>query len=208
MNTTRAIEMLFLLLFLSDPKPILQMEQGLGLKTVLPTAILDEDEVVAQLNSGLTSTFQIQVFSRDKEGKALEGGARIEIRYELWDEVYMIRTSEVDGSQNYFKVGNREGLAAWWRTQPLLILLSDSMNPAEPVRLVLEFIPFSQTEQNNAREWLTESTGGSVSDRRAIPDEPLPQGQGRARIFSVIMATSIKRKVLLRYRWKLPTPAQ
>ena len=206
MITTHTIEILFLLFFLSEPKPILYPENGIGVRASLPAVIFDEEEVITQLKSGLTSTFRIQVFTRDNRGAALEGGARVEIRYELWDEVYIIRTLEIDGAQKTVQITDQESLKKWWQATSLLVLLSDSIKPSEQIRLTLEFIPFSQVEQNNAREWLTESTGGRVSNPRAIAGERTPQGQNRSRIFSVIMATSIKRKVLVRYRWKLAMP--
>ncbi len=59
-----------------------------------PATVLDDDEVRLQLKSGLTTTFAAVAIN----GGGIRTGARIEVRYDLWDEKYLVRRIELDGS--------------------------------------------------------------------------------------------------------------
>ncbi len=189
-----AVLSLFLII-LSGPGPKLFLQRD-GVQAVMPADILVEEEVRAQLRSGLTNTFRIQVLTQSPAGEILSGGALIEVRYELWDEVFIIRVIEANDRVREFEAAPAE-FRKWWRRNRLLVLaVPRSQISTAPVRVTLEFIPFSQAEQTNAREWFTESTGTSVADRRT------PRGANTPGLFQALMATSIKRKALLTFNWK------
>ena len=59
----------------------------------LPVSILQDASVRKQLRSGLTTTFLLVTRQRDTR---IVSGARIEIRYDLWDEVWIAQKIEFD----------------------------------------------------------------------------------------------------------------
>ena len=178
------------------PRPILTKGDR-GLFVVLPESILQDPEVSEQLASGLTNTFRILVGGSSPRDPL--GGTRIEIRYELWDEVFLIRVLEGDGNQFPHRVESPEALRAWWTQKRFLLIPREIPTGLSPLSLTLEFIPFSRSEQDSAREWLSKSTTRTPT---RIDEGAAAQAQVTS-IFKTIMATSIKRKPLLRYRWRL-----
>jgi hypothetical protein len=69
------------------------VQPGGVVATTLPLSILQDASVRKQLRSGLTTTFIVAVRQRDTK---VISGARIEIRYDLWDEVWIVQKIEHD----------------------------------------------------------------------------------------------------------------
>ena len=172
----------------------------------LPAHILDEADVKRQLSSGLTTSFRIVARTQSRDGNERQGMALIEVRYELWDEVFLVKTIESNGLLERVSFKNLQAFKSWWVSRKLVVLESRFVLAPGPVSLTLEVLPFSRTEQNHAREWLSESGNSPVpiSKESSLPRAEQAETRSSNRIFNVIVATSLKRKPLLRYRWKVP----
>src|SRR5204863_5185750 len=68
----------------------------------LPDSILKDARVRSRLESALTTTFILKT--------SVGAATRIEIRYDLWDEVYRLRRNA--GPQQQIA---KSGLEPWWR---------------------------------------------------------------------------------------------
>lgn len=162
--------------------------------------LLTLPEVRKHLRSGLTSVVQISVTTWDASGQPLKGGAHISIRFEPWEEVFHVAV--LDASQRVEEhVFSGEGeLSAWWRVLSLRLLDLRLGRPGQrtPVKVVFELVPFSHQEEAGARAWLR--------GREANLEQDQSSDQGHAggdRLINMLVATSIKRKPLLRFHWKV-----
>jgi len=72
---------------------------------VLPASLLSDRDVQRQLASGLTTTFVL--VARQREGNA-RGAARMEIRFDPWDEVWLVRRMGIDGKEDRQRIASRE----------------------------------------------------------------------------------------------------
>ena len=125
---------------------------------VLPATILSDARVRRQLDSGLTATFVVVARARG----AANGAARLEIRYDLWDEVYIVRRTEFDRRVEQARVASRDALDKWWRT-PLRVMTPPAARTRTDVEVTV--LPFSAAEQEDARQWLSKSGGVASPDR-------------------------------------------
>src|SRR5437773_8919791 len=131
---------------------------ALPISVSLPSWILQKPVVKKQLASGLTTTFVVIAKRRDGSGR---GGARIEIRYDLWDEVYIVRRLEFDNRRDAQRLAPDQ-LERGWRNETRLMAASDERVVLEVELLVL---PFSAQEERDAREWLSKSGGAGAAER-------------------------------------------
>lgn len=171
-------------------------------------AILNEAEVQKQLKTGLTTSFVFETTARDARSAKTKGGARIDVRYDLWDEVYIV--TRVDSSGRAVRVPSLSAakLAEWWREARLVVIRPPAAGSARSVQVRLRVIPFSQSEQLDAQRWFSQAlsaeksgSAGAVSD--AVEDQPESLNQ----VLGLLMATSIGRPALLEYQWNLPLSA-
>ena len=183
----------------SDVPRVSQSDRGLLL--ALPEQILRDETILKQLRSGLTSTFAVQLKGRDTNGVRHEGGSLIEVRYELWDEHYIIHVIDRTGGRQRHTVPNRQALVQWWNGLKLNVL-AQTPDRLDDVRVSVEFIPFSVGEQSNAQRWVSRTLGeqGNAAGDRFDRDG---QSAVNRSVFNSIMATSIKRKPLYTFSWKV-----
>ena len=134
-----------------EERPAVTVLPGGTVGISLPPSILQRADVRKQLGGGLTTTFAIS--AHDGEAK---GGARIEVRYDLWDEVYLVRRIEFDGHEERQRL-TAEQLERWWRTTPIRILASS--RDALRLQIEMSVLPFSAAEEEDARQWLSKSGG-------------------------------------------------
>lgn len=172
--------------------------------TKLPP-LLRNGDVRRHLETGLTTTLAFEV--RLGSGKA-RGGARIDIRYELWDEIWLVTRADTLGRTQRAQFPSFEQLDTWWRDLKLDVLPARTLGGPAEVRL--RVIPFSQSEQLDAQRWFSrslasppgqspsESNGAAVS---GILEEPSGD------LFNLLLATSIGRPALLEYEWKVAVPS-
>ena len=160
-----------------------------GNRLGLPVSVLTAGDIREQLDSGLTTTFLLTVNDRGAEMPS----ARIEVRYEPWDEVYFVRIGKADGSLQDLTFANFESLSQWWSTPLVNIPARTGMVGSTTVTLVV--IPFSHDERDEARRWL-------IGNPRPKADgETAPEGSGA--VMGSLLATSIRREPMRRFHWKL-----
>lgn len=186
--------------------PAVEMaREGLAISRLPP--ILGDEEVRKQLGTGLTTSFAFQASARGTAGKA-RGGARVDVRYDLWDEVYVVSRVDATGHAAKVTLPSFERLAEWWREARLVVIRAPAAAGALAADIELRVIPFSQAEQLDAQRWFSqalsaERSGGAGAVSDAVEDQP----ESFSQVINLLMATSIGRPALLEYRWKLPVPA-
>ncbi len=171
-------------------------------------AIFNDARIQEQLKTGLTTSFVFEATARDARGTKTKGGARIDVRYDLWDEVYVVTRIDVFGRAVRTPPLSAEKLGEWWREARLVVIRPATAGQAAGVQVRLRVIPFSQAEQLDAQRWFSRSlsneksgSAGAVAD--AVEDQPESLNQ----VLGLLMATSIGRPALLEYKWNLPVSA-
>jgi hypothetical protein len=119
----------------------------------LPGAYLQEPTVRKQLGSGLTTV--VLIIARET-GTANAGGARYEIRYDLWDEIWLAKKIEFDGRIDQQRFTSFDALMQWWHT-PARLFASTGTHVA--LNIEYRVLPFSAAEAQDAREWISKSGG-------------------------------------------------
>jgi hypothetical protein len=170
-----------LLLFFAASAAMAQQRQpgvvvnGDRVLVVLPDAVLKDARVRSRLDSALTTTFILKT--------SLGGAARIEIRYDLWDEVYRVRRNAAAQQQIA-----KTALEQWWRT-PIDAGRLTAERHAIDIELVV--LPFSAAEEIDARQWLSKSGGAGAPS--ADPSS----------IVDVLIGTTLSARPIVSYRWSL-----
>lgn len=192
-----------------EPPALQSASDGALLITKLPTILVDE-EVQDHLGTGLTTTFAFQVTVRDQAGRKMKGGARIEIRYDLWDEEYHLAGLGIDGRRLQHVTRSFDDLTQRWRELQLAVLRKRDVSQMardasrRPARIELQVIPFSGREQRDTQRWFSESigqsSGGNAEDVANSSDRG---GQALGDVFNLLMATSIQRRAVQTYRWQV-----
>ncbi len=186
--------------------PRLESSGGAWLELVGLPAVLDVEQVASQLLKGLTTTFVFRVEIPGLRSKSV-GGARVEIRYELWDEIFEIDEIGADGRPERHKVDSEEGLRAWWGSLRLTIL-DRSLTGAGTgrARVVLEVIPFSRAEEADTQRWFSESVHRAELGK-AGTSAPITEKKGSGGgVLDMLIATSIRRRPLMTFRWDVDLP--
>lgn len=191
------------------PKPAPRLEAGSGEHWVLTTLppILADDEVESNLTSGLTSSFVIQLSGRDRNGGKFAGGGRVQVRYELWDEVFHTATLDAAGHVERGSVASFAELAEWWQSLRLAVLQPPDLAAGTEIRVTIDLVPFSRSEQDDAQRWFSDSLDRSGRSSAEELAQSADESPGRlAQVFNLLMATSIRRRALTTYRWNLEPP--
>ena len=163
--------------------------------------ILGDQEVMRHLSSGLTTTFSLRA---EIKGAKLVGGARVDVRYELWDEVYQAVAVGIDGRGERRDFDDLEALLVWWHERQLLVFEGQEGKVAQgdSIALTLDVVPFSQSEKEDTQRWFSRSfaaTRGGESAR--ITDSAERRGDSLEKVLGVLMATSIQRRAVLSHEW-------
>jgi hypothetical protein len=182
------------------PPPRLAIDGEQRLVVGRLTAILGEEAVARQLESGLTTTF---VFRVEVAGKVL-GGARVDVRYDLWDEVFEVVVVGADGRGERLALFGRGALETWWSELELVVAGRGSLTAlrSREFVLALEVVPFSASEQDDAQRWFVRSFGESATRTgRQVTDAAERRGDPLEKVLGVLMATSIRGSALYTARW-------
>lgn len=174
--------------------------RGDALSVTLPGGLLADAEVRKRLNSGLTTTFVV-VATLDDERTS---GARIDIRFEPWDEVYFVTLCRLGAPPQRQRAASFSQLETWWRetSLPLFAAAAD----VKRVQVAVDVIPFSAEEQQETQRWLTRSLGEA---RQPAPPQtvqgqgPSPRPSASGSVLDVLIGTSIQRRPIFRRRWQL-----
>ena len=160
--------------------------------------LLAIDSVRTNLESGLSTVVIATVSFRDGNRKLQKVHARARIRFDLWDEIFLIDSLGFQGEARH-TVGSLEELLTWWRD--LEIAVSDNERRRSPapssVRLRLVVLPFSESEESDARLWFSQSA------RRAGTRTPGDGSSPLSTFLEQMMAGSIKRDELASLDLKL-----
>ncbi|HEY9419833.1 MAG TPA: hypothetical protein VIW92_00315 [Thermoanaerobaculia bacterium] len=185
--------------------PALEVTREGVVLTRLPL-VLTEPEIRKQLDTGLTTSFVFQATAKGG-GARTQGAARVDVRRELWDEIYLVSRIDASGKAQRITFPSFERLSEWWRDSRVVVLRSPVSGSARSIEVRLKIIPFSQSEQLDAQRWFSQllsaeksGSAGAVSD--AVEDQP----ESFSQILNLLMATSIGRHALLEYEWKLAIP--
>ncbi len=167
---------------LGQPRPSFTMNDGV-VAASLPLSVLQNTSVQKQLGSGLTTTFLLVV----REGSRVTG-VRLEVRYDLWDEVWLVKRVESDAKVDRQRLTSRDALEKWWRTPVRLF-------PTDAERVVLQVdlsvLPFSAAEEEDARQWITKSGGVGTATG------------GSGGIVDALIGTTISARPITSFRWNV-----
>lgn len=169
--------------------------------------LLAQAEIRRQLETGLTTTLAFEVRIA---GLRTPGAARLDVRYEPWDEVFHLRQIEASGKVVHSRLPSFAKLAEHWGKLELAVLDARKLG-TRPVKaeVRLRVIPFSRAEQLETQDWLTRSLSdrepGSAGALSGALEEPAtPMGQ----VLDLLLATSIERGALSEFSWKLDVPGR
>lgn len=173
--------------------------EGLVLTRLPP--VLASPEVRRQLGTGLTTSFVFEARAEGPQGKT-RGGARVDVRYELWDEIYIVSRIDASGRAVRTTFPSFERLGEWWRDARLVVIRPPAAAGAKAVEVRLRVLPFSQAEQLETQRWFSEALSAERSGSAGAVSEDLSLSQ----MLNLLIATSIGRAPLLDEEWKLPIP--
>lgn len=179
--------------------PAVQL-RGETLSVTLPGGLLSAGEVRKRLNSGLTTTFVIVATLDDQR----TNGARVDIRFEPWDEVYFVTLRRIGAQPQKQRAASYAQLESWWR-ETSLPLFTGAAN-AKRVQIAVDVIPFSAEEQEETQRWLTRSLGEARQPSpppTATTQGPNPRPSASGSVLDVLIGTSIQRRPIFRRRWQV-----
>ncbi len=196
---------------METPRLEIDSERRLVLTGLPP--ILAEEGVKEHLTTGLTTSVNFRPEGKSAGGgqrqRDLPGGARVDIRYDLWDEVFHVTTLGRGERIERAELSSFEELLEWWQSLEVVLLDGDRLGRPWPRRLRVraDVVPFSAAEQDDARRWFSESIEegrrsgtGEVGRSGEVPSEPL------SRTFNLLLATSIRRHALASFTWTVALP--
>jgi hypothetical protein len=168
--------------------------------------VLAEREVARHLGTGLTTTL---LFALEVPGEpALKGGAQVAVRFDLWDERYLADVVDGRGAARA-TLSSRDELERWWSGLVLPVLVGPPPPRGRKARVTLRVLPFSQAEQQDARDWLLRSIRASEppAPNPARPEPPAEPARPRTPVrdfYAAMLASSIGRRSLITYSWTVP----
>lgn len=187
--------------------PRLLARAGVGVELAAPDGLLADPRVRPHLETGLTTTLAWRASARaDRGGSALRGGARVEIRFEPWDEVYQAAALGVDGKVARAELDSFAALEAWWRDLRLPVLRAERAVVAAlgTVRLELDVVPFSEAEARDAQRWLSDLLGRADEGAgEAVTGAAEPGADALDQVLNTLVATSIRRRAVASLRWRV-----
>lgn len=166
-----------------------------------PAEVLRSEEVRRQLTSGLTTSFVVNATAGTAR---VHSSARVEVRYDLWNEQFLVRKIELDGRLTTHTFLSLDAFEKWWRAAAIRLVRVPSNTSPLRVELELTVLPFSAAEQHQTREWLSKSAGVGG------PSQPAPRGSAPASdvpassstLIDALIGTTIHARPLLTFRWR------
>jgi hypothetical protein len=190
--------------------PELSVEAGRWLTLAGLPAVLSADPVREHLTSGLTTTFLVRAEGLRSASGGVVGAARVDIRYEPWDEVFFVTAMGADGAASQDVSTSTDELNDWWAALRLSLLDLAAHPPytARSVRLAMDVVPFSSSEQLDTQRWFSESVHRSGRGRAGSSQSVTEEEGFRERIFNLLFATSIQRRPIASFEWTVRPPAE
>jgi len=165
--------------------------------------ILSRPEVRPHLTSGLTTTFAVQVTASDETGSKVKGGGRIDVRWELWDEVFLTSAVGAAGRLRPESLPSFERLVAWWRGLEIPMAARLAPGGRWQVKVEVSVVPFSRSEQRDTQRWFSDTLGKGEAPEPRTPNaaEQAEPGSTLSGLLDLLIVTSIKRPNLATYVW-------
>jgi hypothetical protein len=166
--------------------------------------VLSRPEVRPHLSTGLTTTFLVRVTASDETGRKVKGAGRADVRWELWDEVFLTAALGAAGRARTESLPSFERLVAWWRGLELPVAAGLSPGGRWQVKVEVSVVPFSRSEQRDTQRWVSDTLGESPrpAPRGGTSETPeVDQGTGFNGLLDLLIVTSIKRPNLATYTW-------
>lgn len=184
--------------------PRVRLENGRLLVGALPD-VLSRPEVRPHLTNGLTSTLVVAVTVTDGLGGKVRGGGRMDVRYELWDEAFFVTSIGADRKLRLDTLPSFERLVGWWRGLELPAVAPDRLSASQPwrVQVRVSLVPFSESEQEDAQKWLSDSVAGGKSSAEQTVGSVEKSPERLGNVLDLLVATSIQRRPLVSYDWNL-----
>jgi len=187
--------------------PAFELDRGGVLTVVALPEVLSRREVRPHLGSGLTTSFIVEIEVRDALGQEVRGVGRIDVRYELWDEVYLVRVVGAGGIRKLPPVRSFEELQGVWQRLRVPVAMAASLDRRGgpwKVEVALSVVPFSQSEQRDAQRWFNDSIAvrppPSVAPPGVRPRDSAIRGDTNG-VLDLFLGNSIQRRSLVHYDW-------
>jgi hypothetical protein len=171
-------------LFAAAPGRVILRRAGNTITITPPAEVLQNANVRKHLESGLTTTFAID---------AGNGKARIEIRYDLWDERWLTTTVDVDGRAHDDAQPTFAKLVTWWSALALPL----SRAEGNSMRVRMNVLPFSERERSDTEQWVTRTVGLARGGSDATQVH-----SGTSGVLDAAIAMSIQRRAVERFEWQ------
>jgi hypothetical protein len=181
---------------------------GGGIDVLLPRTIVMGEEVRKQLKSGLTTAFIATFDDEGRNGERIRGGVRVEVRYELWDENYLLTILNGDGRRQKLTVASYDRLVEWWSKTPFRLSKTPIADAPSTVHLKVEVLPFSAGEQADAQKWLAQSIGASPRPNERPTSSSGDRGASVGNLIDVIIGTSMQRRPIQTFKWAIPVDVE
>lgn len=184
--------------------PRVRLENGRLLVSGLPD-VLSRPEVRPHLSNGLTSTLVVAVTVTDGLGGKARGGGRMDVRYELWDEAFFVTSIGADRKLRRETLPSFDRLVGWWRGLELTAVTPERLSASQPwkVQVRVSLVPFSESEQQDAQKWLSDSVAGGKSSAEQTSASARESPERLGNVLDLLVATSIQRRPLVSYDWNL-----
>jgi len=162
-----------------------------AIEITLPADLIQSPVVKEQLTSGLTTVFILSAAAEDARGEA-----RISVRYELWEERYLVTVFDAAGQQRNLTLASDAELEKWWSGSALVVIAPHHFAKEVEVDVHLRMLPFSAREENDAQRWLSRTLS-------TTPDGTETTIERSAPILRALVETSVKRRPLLDRHWRI-----
>lgn len=177
----------------APPAPSVSVDRAGTLSVLLDASIVSDDEVRKHAKSGLTMNFVVEVGGIKTEGL-------ITIRWEPWDEVFYVRTIDYDERSQRATLEGFVELERWISSTPVRVGRTRERSRAA-LLVTASVVPFSESEETDAKTWVARSLSEPVASPGAEPAEATaPQPPS---LFSAVISSSIQRKPVLKFRWRV-----
>jgi hypothetical protein len=168
--------------------------------------LLSGSEVRGYLRSGLTTTLALSVSAKGENGRRLAATARIDVRFEPWEEVFFVELSRTGFTANGARLISEEALRRHWADLRLELPLGE--RPKGRVSVELNLFPFSEDDEADTRRSYAETLRAERL-RPAVTDEG-KEAKGNdgpdlvGELLDTLTLTSIKRHGVRRLSWSVP----
>ena len=179
------------------PKAILESDQIL---VSLPSSVLNDAAMEKQLTNGLTTVVITSIEAASRRGVPIRGAVRVEIRYELWDEKFLVGVIGTHAHRQNLSFETFEKLVSWWSNAALGVAAVSAADAPSRVTVKTEVVPFSAAEEADAQRWLMRS----MTEARNTRAPPQREAGADTSILDVIIGNGVRRKPIRAWRWTVP----